>query len=143
METTEVASEGLCRRYRIDLDESEIEELLEKRVNELQPTFSMQGFRSGKVPKRLILNKFGEPLRAEVTRKRLDDAYKELLEGFEDTLAVRPRTEFRLGEGEDRISGLDVFLEVKPEMPELDFSTIRGRKTRSRRCGRFGTGRDD
>ena len=124
METTEILNEGLCRKYRIDLDDSEIETKLEERIDEIQPTFSLQGFRAGKVPKRLIKSKFGVSLRAEVAQKCLDGAYQELLAEFEENLAVRPRTELLTNEEKNMIQGLEVYFEIRPEMPDLDFSAI-------------------
>lgn len=124
METTEIVNDGLCRLYQIDLDDGEVEAKLEERINEIQPTFALHGFRLGKVPKRLIWSKFGSSVRTEVSKKYLDDAYEKLLSEFKGKLAARPQAKLVTNE-ENKILGLKVYLELQPEIPDLDHSTLK------------------
>ena len=65
MQVTETLNEGLRRGYRIVLPASELEETVNGKLAEAQPTVEMKGFRKGKVPMALLKKQFGQRLLGE------------------------------------------------------------------------------
>ena len=57
---------GLERRMTIEVPADKIESQVQSRLQEAAKTFHMKGFRKGKVPVKVIKNRFGEGVRQEV-----------------------------------------------------------------------------
>ena len=71
MQVTETLNEGLKRAYNILLTANQLEESVQGKLIEAQPTFEMKGFRKGKVPMSLLKKQFGQQIMGEVMQLSL------------------------------------------------------------------------
>ena len=77
MQVTETLNKGLKRAYDILVTANELDENVQSKLIEAQPTFEMKGFRKGKVPLSLLKKQFGEKLMGEAMQETIDNAMKE------------------------------------------------------------------
>ena len=125
MQVTETLNEGLRRGYRIVLPASELEETVNGKLAEAQPTVEMKGFRKGKVPMALLKKQFGQRLLGEAMQETIDGA---MSKHFNDS-GVRPAQQPDVKmTNEDWKEGDDVEVEMSyealPTIPDVDFKAI-------------------
>ena len=115
---------GLERRMTIGVPAETIEAQVQDRLQEAARTFQMKGFRKGKVPLKVIKNRFGKGVRQEVLGEVMSQSYYEAVNKENMKPAGQPRIEPKtIEEGKD-LEFTAVF-EVFPEVALQDFSAIR------------------
>ena len=127
MQVTETLNEGLKRAYNILLTANQLEESVQGKLIEAQPTFEMKGFRKGKVPMSLLKKQFGQQIMGEVMQESIDNAMKEHFDNTGDRPAQQPSMEMK--EGDSWKQGDDVEVSISyerlPDIPEVDFKKIK------------------
>ena len=127
MQVTETLNEGLKRAYNILLTANQLEESVQGKLIEAQPTFEMKGFRKGKVPMSLLKKQFGQQIMGEVMQESIDNAMKEHFVNTGDRPAQQPSMEMK--EGDSWKQGDDVEVSISyerlPDIPEVDFKKIK------------------
>ncbi|MDG1320270.1 MAG: trigger factor [Paracoccaceae bacterium] len=125
MQVTETLNEGLRRGYRIVLPASELEETVNGKLAEAQPTVEMKGFRKGKVPMALLKKQFGQRLLGEAMQETIDGAMSKHFNDSGDRPAQQPDVKMT---NEDWKEGHDVEVEMSyealPTIPDVDFKAI-------------------
>jgi trigger factor len=125
MQVTETLNEGLKRGYTIVLPASELEETVNGKLAEAQPTVEMKGFRKGKVPMALLKKQFGQRLLGEAMQETIDGAMSKHLNDSGDRPAQKPDVKMT---NEDWKEGDDVEVEMSyealPTIPDVDFKAI-------------------
>ena len=125
MQVTETLNEGLRRGYRIVLPASELEETVNGKLAEAQPTVEMKGFRKGKVPMALLKKQFGQRLLGEAMQETIDGAMSKHFNDSGDLPAQKPDVKMT---NEDWKEGDDVEVEMSyealPTIPDVDFKAI-------------------
>jgi trigger factor len=125
MQVTETLNEGLRRGYRIVLPASELEEMVNGKLAEAQPTVEMKGFRKGKVPMALLKKQFGQRLLGEAMQETIDGAMSKHFNDSGDRPAQQPDVKMT---NEDWKEGDDVEVEMSyealPTIPDVDFKAI-------------------
>ena len=69
--------EGLERRLKVEIPGERIEDAVEQRLNKLRGTVRLDGFRPGKVPMRVVRNRFGGQVRQEVVGELIQSTLQE------------------------------------------------------------------
>ena len=127
MQVTEILNDGLKRAYNILLTANQLEESVQGKLIEAQPTFEMKGFRKGKVPMSLLKKQFGQQIMGEVMQESIDNAMKEHFDNTGDRPAQQPSMEMK--EGDSWKQGDDVEVSISyerlPDIPEVDFKKIK------------------
>ena len=125
MQVTETLNEGLRRGYRFVLPASELEETVNGKLAEAQPTVEMKGFRKGKVPMALLKKQFGQRLLGEAMQETIDGAMSKHFNDSGDRPAQQPDVKMT---NEDWKEGDDVEVEMSyealPTIPDVDFKAI-------------------
>jgi trigger factor len=125
MQVTETLNEGLKRGYTIVLPASELEETVNGKLAEAQPTVEMKGFRKGKVPMALLKKQFGQRLLGEAMQETIDGAMSKHFNDSGDRPAQQPDVKMT---NEDWKEGDDVEVEMSyealPTIPDVDFKAI-------------------
>lgn len=70
---------GLERRMTVQLNEEEFSADITNRLNEVSRTTRVPGFRPGKVPMKVIENRFGKQVRQEVVGQKVQTSYQEAI----------------------------------------------------------------
>lgn len=113
----------LERRLDISLPTSIIDDAVDKRLKTLVKTTKMAGFRPGKVPIKLVAQKYGAQIRAEATVDAVEEAFAQRVQN--EKLKVAGGTRIEPGKGDDGHgqSHFSVVFEVFPEFSLGDISS--------------------
>ncbi len=124
MQVTEVSAQGLKREYRIVVPAGEIDTRVRTRLERLQRTMRMPGFRPGKAPLPLLRKQYGRSVLSEVLQEAVDEGTKRTVDDNQLRPAMRPEI-VPVGEfDEGRDLEFQVNLEVLPEVPEVELESV-------------------
>ncbi|MBD0274798.1 MAG: trigger factor, partial [Acetobacteraceae bacterium] len=74
MQVTEVANEGLKRAFSVVVPATDITAEREKRLAQLGKDLRLPGFRPGKVPTRVVHQRYGQAVMGEVLESSVNNA---------------------------------------------------------------------
>lgn len=123
MQVSIESTSALERKMTIAVPAERVESRVADRLREAARSVQMKGFRKGKVPMKLIKERFGRGVRQEVLGEVMSQSYYEAIGKEQVRPAGQPRIEPRsMEEGKD-LEFVATF-EVFPEVQLGDFSTI-------------------
>lgn len=114
---------GLERRMTIGVPAETIENQVQDRLQEAARNVQLKGFRKGKVPLKVIRNRFGKGVRQEVLGEVMSQSWYEAVNQENVKPAGQPRIEPTVTE-EGRDLEFTATFEVYPEVALQDFSAI-------------------
>lgn len=137
MQVSIEASDGLERRMRVQIPAGRVEEKIRDRLLSVGRTAKIKGFRPGKIPERIIRQRYGGQVRQEVLQELLQSTYSEAIAQQRLQPAGGPKIEPEsLDQGQDlaytavfevypeiKIAGLDK-MELKTPKAEIADSDI-------------------
>ena len=114
---------GLERRLKIAVPASQVEQAVNKKINQTARTIKIDGFRVGKVPVDVVKKRYGASIRAEALDDIIRDAYIGALQQTELKIAGFPSIEpISFDEGKD--IEFAAVVEVYPEVTVADFAAL-------------------
>ena len=114
---------GLERRVKIAVPADQVEQAVNKKINQAARTIKMDGFRVGKVPLNVIKKRYGASIRAEALDDIIRDAYVSAIQQTELKVAGFPNIEpISFAEGKD--VEFAAVVEVYPEITLADFAAL-------------------
>ncbi len=126
MQVTETLNEGLKRGYQITVPAGELDAKVNAKLEEARKDFQMKGFRKGKAPAALMKKMFGKSVLGEAMQESIDDAMRKHFDDTKDRPAMQPDVKMT---NEDWKEGDDIEVEMTyealPDVPEIEFSTIK------------------
>ncbi|WP_148863125.1 trigger factor [Marinobacter fonticola] len=123
MQVSVETTSNIERRMTIGVPAQEIDQAVQKRLQETARTVRLNGFRPGKVPMSVVKRRFGAGVRQEIVSEVMRDSYVKALEEKDISPAGWPRFEPKaMDEGKD-LEFIAIF-EVLPEIELGDLSTI-------------------
>jgi trigger factor len=132
MQVTETLSEGLKREYKVVVPASELDEKVNKRLDELKAQVRINGFRPGKVPVSHLKRMYGRATMAEVIEATVRDANNQIVSEHGFKLAADPKVTLPQEEGaiEQLINGKSdlnytMALEIVPPIALANFKNIK------------------
>ena len=87
------ATGSLERKMKVQVPAERIEQEVDKRLREVGKTAKLKGFRPGKVPPKVIQQKYGGQVRQEVLRDIVESSYSEAIDKENFRPAGSPRIE--------------------------------------------------
>ena len=123
MQVTETLSDGLRRGFAITVPASEIEEKRSAKLGEISKTVAMPGFRPGKVPAKIVRQRYGTAVMAEVLEESVNAATQQVLEERGLRAAGQPKVDVTQIEDAKDLQ-FTVEVELLPEIVMPDFSGI-------------------
>jgi len=114
---------GLERRMTIEVPAEQVESQVRSRLQEAAKTFDMKGFRKGKVPVKVIKNRFGDGVRQEVVGEVISQSWVEAVTKENVKPAGQPSIEPKNLEEGQNLEFIATF-EVYPEIELKDFSGV-------------------
>lgn len=115
--------EGLARQMTVELPAEDVEREIDKRLQDLARNARIPGFRPGKVPLRVLRQRYTEGVRGEVIGELFQQTYPKALEQQDLKPAGMPDVEPRIDAAERRYAYVAKF-EV---MPEVEFKDLAGK----------------
>ena len=113
----------LERKMTIAVPAERVETQVEQRLNEAARTVQLKGFRKGKVPVKVVKERYGSSVRQEVLGEVMSQSYYEALGQHKVRPASQPRIEAKKVQAGDDLEFVATF-EVYPEVQLGDFSAI-------------------
>lgn len=127
MQVSVETTSSIERRMTIGVPAQEIDQAVEKRLQDAARTVKMNGFRPGKVPLSVVKRRFGEGVRQEVVSEVMRDSYVKALEEQDVSPAGWPRFEPKTMEAGKDLEFVAIF-EVLPEIELGDLSKVKVEK---------------
>jgi len=115
--------EGLARKMTVQIPSERVSEAVEKKLKDLSKTVRIDGFRPGKVPLKVVQQKFGGHVRQEVIGDVIESSYQEALIQEKVRPAGMPSIDSVSSEEKEDMSYTATF-EVFPEVEELELESI-------------------
>ncbi len=123
MQVTETHTEGLKREYKVLISASDIDEKVNGRLQELGAQVKVPGFRPGKIPMKVLKQRFARSVMGEVLERAVNDSSNQALSERGLRPAVQPKIQITsFDEGKDL--EYTMAIEVLPEIEPMDFSAI-------------------
>jgi trigger factor len=123
MQITETNSEGLKREFHITVPASELSDKVAERLDEIGRSVRIPGFRPGKVPIRILRQRFGPAVLGEVLQSTVEGSSAEAIREHNLRPALPPRFDVvSFSEGADLEYKMS--LELLPEIPQASFSDL-------------------
>ena len=112
-------------RLTLTVAGSSVQECYDKSIRELRRDAQIRGFRRGKVPRDVLVRKFGDALTRQVTEQVINDTVREVIDGVEQKpmALVPPRTDTE----QPIVLGEDfTFTVIYDTWPDVKLGTYRG-----------------
>ena len=123
MQVTETNTEGLKRGYKVVVAADDIGSRVQTRLTEVGQKARLPGFRPGKIPMKILKQRFGSSVMAEVLEVMVRDTSTELLQERGLRPAMRPKIEITaFDEGKDL--EYDMAVEILPDVEPTDLRAI-------------------
>ena len=125
MANVTVEDAGPCKKLlKIVVPAEEVAGKIEESYEKLRDSVTVDGFRKGRVPRKLLEKRFGEKVVEEVKETAMSDSSQKALEDNELTPIGEPSFDnVEYGDGGDL--SFDVTVEVKPQFDLPDFAEIK------------------
>lgn len=124
MQVKELKNKNLLREFEVTLSAGDINKKVEARLASLAKNIKIPGFRPGKVPLKIVKQKHGKDVLAEVLENAVADSSQKVMEERNIYPAMQPKIEVAsFDEGKDLVYNLS--LEIYPEVPEFEFDKIK------------------
>lgn len=115
MQVSIETTQGLERKMTVEIPSDRVQPAFEKRLKEMSRHVRMDGFRPGKVPMRVVRQRFGRQVREDVLSELVRDTYFEALKEQDVHPVGEPRIELK-EEDESGAAGYTATFEVMPEI---------------------------
>jgi trigger factor len=122
MQVSVESGEGLERRMTVGLPADSIEAEVDKRLQQVARTVRIPGFRPGKVPMKIVRQRYGRQLQQEVFGDLVKSSFAQAVDQENLRPAGPPRIEPQLDEAEKRYGYTAVF-EV---LPQFQLGSLQG-----------------
>lgn len=123
MQVTETLNEGLKREFDCVIAADEIASKVDEKLLEAVPTVTLPGFRAGKVPMKIMRQRFGKSVTGEVIDETLRDGVQSAMDDRGFRPAVQPEIDgVEYEEGQDFKFKLKA--ELLPDIEPIDFGEV-------------------
>ena len=127
MQVTETLSEGLMRGFTVVVPSNAIEDRRSAKLVEIGRQLKLPGFRPGKVPDKVVRQRYGSAVMAEVLEDSVNEATQQVLSDRGLRAAIQPKVDVKsLPEPADTAKDLEFTVEVEllPEITPPDFAAL-------------------
>lgn len=112
-----------------EIPKEKVAKELDKAYNELKKKADIKGFRKGKIPRKVLENRFSKDVHADVAPRLIQESFVEAIQEHNLNIVGGPQLDPpELSPGSDYV--FDITVEVKPELPEIDYKGISLEKNR-------------
>lgn len=124
MQVNVETGEGLAREMRVELPPEDIEREVDKRLREVARQARLPGFRPGKVPLRVLRQRFGASVRGEVFGEQVQATFAEAVTEQNLRPAGMPQIEADI----DQEAGRYAYVAKFEVMPQVELVGLAGRE---------------
>ena len=123
MQVKELKNEKLEREYSVTVTSGDIETKIDQELKTIGGQVKIPGFRPGKVPAKILKQRYGKSVLGEVLDKTVREKTGEVIKEKDDRPAMQPKIEVvSFEEGEDL--EFKVAYEILPDVPKVDLAKV-------------------
>ncbi|MGB5831130.1 MAG: trigger factor [Thiohalocapsa sp.] len=122
MQVTVETGEGLARQIKVELPQQDVEQEIDKRLRDVARSARLPGFRPGKVPMRVLRQRFGESVRGEVFGEMVQSSFSEAITNEELRPAGMPEIEADI----DQAAGRYAYTAKFEVLPQIELQGLAG-----------------
>jgi trigger factor len=123
MQVSVETTSGLERRLTIAIPSEKIQSEVDKRIQNVAPKVKLDGFRAGKVPLKVVRQRFGENIRQEVLGEMMSSTFQEAVVQEKLKPAGQPKVELKKTDAGKDFSFTATF-EIYPEFNVIDLKGV-------------------
>jgi trigger factor len=123
MQVTVESTGALERRMRVELPGERIEQEIKSRLKTVGRTAKLKGFRPGKVPPKVVKQRYGKAIREEVLSELMQKSYTDAVMQENLNPAGGPKIETEDNEGDNNFAYVATF-EIMPKVELKDLDKI-------------------
>ncbi len=123
MQVSVESGEGLVKRLLVNLPADKVNELVDAKLKEAARTVRMDGFRPGKVPMRVVKQRYGEQVKKDAYGELIQSSYYEAVTQENLKPVGDPSIELREDEADGGLAYTATF-EVMPEIEVADLTAL-------------------
>jgi trigger factor len=123
MQITKEENNGLSHVFSVTLSAQEVDKHVEEELLSMGKKVKIPGFRPGKVPMKVLRQRYSKDVMGEVLERAINDATREVITGKKLRPALQPDIKVvKYEEGKDL--EFDINLDVMPEIPEIKYDKV-------------------
>ncbi len=127
MQVKQLKQEGLNYEIEVTVTAKDIADRVDSRLAEIAKTIKIPGFRPGKVPLKIMKQKYGKAVMGEVLEAAVNETSQAAMEEQDITAALQPKIEVKsFDEGSDLVYVMNV--EVLPKIEVKDYKGFKLKK---------------
>jgi len=130
MQVSVESGEGLTKRLLVNLPAEKVDEVVNAKLKEAARTVRLDGFRPGKVPVRVVKQRFGAQIRQDAYGELIQSSFYEAVSQENLQPVGEPSIELREEEADGGLAYTATF-EVMPEVELTDFGTLEIKRPRA------------
>ncbi len=130
MQVSVESGEGLTKRLLVNLPAEKVDEVVNAKLKEAARTVRLDGFRPGKVPVRVVKQRFGAQIRQDAYGELIQSSFYEAVSQENLQPVGEPSIELREEEADGGLAYTATF-EVMPEVKLADFGALEIKQPRA------------
>ena len=127
MKVTVESTGALERRMRVELPADRIQQVVDSRLKSVGRTAKIKGFRPGKVPPKVVRQRYGKQIREEVLSELMQKSYSDAIVQEKLSPAGRPKIEQEAAKVGDNFAYVATF-EIMPQVELKDLDKLKVEK---------------
>jgi len=112
-----------------EISKEDVTKELNKAYNELKKKADVKGFRKGKIPRKVLENRFSKDVHADVAPRLIQEAFIEAIKEHDLNIVGGPQMDPPPLDPENAYI-FDITVEIKPEIEDIEFEGIALEKTK-------------
>ena len=125
MKATQKKHDGLSYEYEVQIPAADLDTKRDQKLMSYAPQINMQGFRKGKVPMKLLQQRFGKQVLGEVIEEAVQEATQKLLEDNKIRPALQPKIDIDQEYAEGKDLKYSIAIESLPEFKIMDLKDLK------------------
>ena len=121
MNYKETINKGLKRGYEVTIKSEDISSGIDTKAAEVQKTIKVDGFRPGKVPLNIVMQKHGESIEAEIMNKLINDNVFSIIDEKKCRPIAQPKVDIKEKKDPKNDTIFTFEIELFPEIKLMDF----------------------
>jgi trigger factor len=112
-----------------EIPKEDVAKELDKAYRELKKNASIKGFRKGKIPRKVLENRFSKDVHADVAPRLIQEAFLKAVDEHNLDIVGGPQLDPPELDPESPYV-FDITVEIKPELDDIEFEGIELKKTK-------------
>lgn len=117
------------KKLSFEIPKEQVVKELNKAYNELKQQANIKGFRKGKIPRSVLEKRFSKEVHADVAPRLIQDSFMEAIREHDLKVVGSPQMD-PPELTPDQAYSFEVFVEVRPELADIDFQGIALKKNK-------------